>query len=147
MRGLRVPALEGARLKGNPSGKGAGRTMVDVTILGESLVVRVRGLGKLWALRSRVTVPLAAVRSVRHDPDAAGTLWPGWRVPGTHFPGLITAGTYYWRGVKSFWSVKRKGNAVVIDLEGATFDRLVVDVADPEATVALIEGAAPRLRS
>ena len=116
--------------------------MVDLTIPNGALDVQVLGWSKVWALKSRIRVPLGSVRAVRHDPEAARGLWKGWRVPGTHVPGVITAGTYRTRGQKHFWDVRRPGRAVVVELEGADYDRLIVDVRDPGATVRMIERAA-----
>lgn len=83
--------------------------MVDFSVRDGVLEVRVLGPGKLWALKSRIRVPVACIRGVRHDPEAARKLWKGWRLPGTHIPGLITAGTYYRSGQKEFWDVRRTG--------------------------------------
>lgn len=99
------------------------------------LNVEVQSWHRLWAFKRRLRVPLAAVQSVRRDPQAARGLWKGWRVPGTHVPGLIVAGSYYRNGRWVFYDVIRSENAVVIDLRGADYDRLVVEVADPEQTV------------
>ncbi len=54
----------------------------------------VRGLHKVWALKSRLRIPLAHIRAVHADPTTARRLPVGLRLPGTHAPGLITAGSY-----------------------------------------------------
>jgi hypothetical protein len=112
--------------------------MVDLVVVGSELVVRVRGFGKVLALKSQIRLPLRSIVGVRLDPDAVHGIWKGWRFPGTHIPGLVVAGTFYRAGKKAFWSVGR-GAAVVIDLENAAYDQLVVEVEDPEATVRLLE--------
>jgi hypothetical protein len=40
-----------------------------------------------------------------------------------------------------FWDVHHGDHAVVIDLADQSYDRLVVEVTDPDATVRLITGA------
>lgn len=115
--------------------------MVDVTIQGTQLEVEVKGLHKLLALKGRVSVPLSKVRGARPDPFAASSFWKGLRMPGTHIPGLIAAGTFYHQNQKTFWDVSRPEKALVIELEGAGYDRLVVEVADPVRTATLIEEA------
>jgi hypothetical protein len=57
------------------------------------------------------------------------------RAPGTHVPGLIIAGTYRAQGKKVFWDVCNKRKAIVIDLKNSSYDRLVVEVDDPQETV------------
>lgn len=102
----------------------------------------VRGLHKLWALKSRIEVPRRRVVGARHDPGVARGWWKGWRMPGTHVPGLITAGTYYLHGERVFWDVRDASRAVVVELDGHAYDRLVIEVEDPAAVVALLTPAA-----
>lgn len=118
--------------------------MVEISLRGDMLRVDVQGLHKLWALKDRIEVPLASVRDVRRDPQAATGFWKGWRVPGTHVPGLIVAGTYYQSHQRVFYDVVRASRAIVIELEGERYDRLVVEVEHPEREVARLRTAAGR---
>jgi hypothetical protein len=70
-------------------------TKETVSLDGDALDIQVRGMHKLWALKSSLRVPLANVRDVRHDPERARRVMPGLRVPGTHIPYVYTAGTSY----------------------------------------------------
>ncbi|MFJ9622555.1 hypothetical protein [Streptomyces sp. NPDC101181] len=102
------------------------------------------GLDKFWALKSRLTIPLAHVRGATMDPGILGEP-KGIRAPGTHVPGVITAGTFHRDGEKVFWAVRDAQKAVVVELTGAErFTRLVVEVEDPRAAVALVEQATNR---
>lgn len=119
--------------------------MADLAIDGDELVVTMRGWDAVWALKREVRVPLAAVVAVRPDPVAASK-WPdGLRLPGSHLPGVVTAGSY-WRpgrpGAWSFWSVRHPRQAIVVDLDAGHYRRLVLEVADPGAAVRLVEDAA-----
>lgn len=117
--------------------------MTNVAIVGDRLVVEPLGWHRFWSLRRRVEVPLASVRSARVDPDRS--MRPrGVRAPGSYWPGKITAGTYRWKGYTAFWDVSNRQRAVTIELAGAPFNELVVEVADPAATVAAIEAATAR---
>ena len=60
----------------------------------------------------------------------------GWRVPGTGWPRVIALGTWRGRGTKDFVSIHRNERAVLIDLEGERFDRLLVGVEAPEVLAA-----------
>jgi hypothetical protein len=114
--------------------------MAQVSIDRDTLVVEIEGADKLWALKSRLAIPLAHVRGATADP---GILHEpkGIRAPGTHLPGVITAGTFYVDGERVFWDVHEAAKAIVIELSDERYARLVVQVADPAATVALIERA------
>jgi hypothetical protein len=112
--------------------------VADVRIDGETLIIEMAGLDKLWALKSRLEIPLANVRGATADPGVVHER-KGIRAPGTHLPGVITAGTFHVDGERVFWDVHDGSRAVVIELDDERYARLVVEVADPRATVALIE--------
>lgn len=118
--------------------------MVVISVRGDKLRLQVKGLDRLWAMRSRLDIPLGAVRAARVDPDVARGLWKGVSAPGTHIPGFIIAGTFYQDDKRIFWDVKDPEKTVVIDLVGQRYDQLIVEVADPQAAVALVEGAMAR---
>lgn len=117
--------------------------MARISIDGPDLTVDVQGLDKLWALKSRLTIPLSHVRGATVDP---GILHEpkGWRAPGTHLRGVIVAGTFHKDGGRVFWDVRDANKAVVIELEDDTYQRLVIEVDDPRSTVELIERAVAR---
>ncbi|RKT54303.1 hypothetical protein [Saccharothrix australiensis] len=117
--------------------------MAQVHIDGDNLVVVIEGLNKLWALKSSLTIPLAHVRGATADPGIAKEP-KGIRAPGAHLPGVITAGTFHIDGDRVFWDVRDPAKAVVIELADERYARLVLQVDDPRATVALVEGAAHR---
>jgi hypothetical protein len=118
--------------------------MVELSIEQGNVVVEVRGWSKLWALKRHLRFPLSHVRTVRWDPTVAKGWWKGWGVRGTHIPGVIIAGTFYRRRGRDFWDVRGGSNAVIIELEGGKYRRLVVDVADPPGTVTMIREALGR---
>jgi len=72
--------------------------MVDLSISGGNLVLRVRGADKLWAFNSSLEIPLAHIAETRADPAVARGWWHGLRMPGTNIPGVLTAGTFYQDG-------------------------------------------------
>jgi hypothetical protein len=115
--------------------------MVELSIRGDKLRLQVKGLDRLWAMRSRLDIPLASVRGVRADPRVARGLWKGVSAPGTHIPGLIIAGTFYQDDKRIFWDVHDPERTVVIDLVGQRFDQLIVEVNDPDSVVKMLEGA------
>ena len=117
--------------------------MALVRVDGDDLVVVIEGLDKLWALKSSLTIPLGNVRGATADPGITADP-KGIRAPGSHVPGVITAGTFHLDGEKVFWDVKDSSKAVVIELADERYARLVIEVAEPAATVALIEGVITR---
>ncbi|WP_067840360.1 hypothetical protein [Nocardia lijiangensis] len=114
--------------------------MAEVSINGTDLVVRMEGLDKLWALKSHLVIPLANVRGATVDPGIVKER-KGIRAPGTHFPRVITAGTFHIDGERVFWDVRNPDKAVVIELVDERYARLVVEVDSPANVVTMIEGA------
>lgn len=112
------------------------------------MIFEPRGWSKLWTLNERITVPLPALRSARRAPDGIGRgWWKGWRIPGTHLPGIIVAGSYLDNGKWTFWDVRGTGeNAIEVELEGVRYHRLVIDVADPDAECIRLQAAISRCR-
>ncbi len=118
--------------------------MVEVTIDGSSAVFEVEGLDKLWAFKGRMEIPLRHIRGVRADPTAARAWWKGLKMLGTSLPGVIAAGTFYQDGKRIFWDVHDPESAVVVELVDERYSELIVQVADPDATVAQLDEARGR---
>jgi hypothetical protein len=121
--------------------------MVDISVQGDRIRFEVEGWDKLWALKSQLEFPLAHVRSVRHDSGPALGWWHGIRLPGTNLPGVLTAGTFYQHDGAVFYDVHDPEQTVVFELEHEHFRRLVVEVNDPAATVAMVNTALTRPHS
>ncbi|MFI5529862.1 hypothetical protein ACIA8O_15110 [Kitasatospora sp. NPDC051853] len=114
--------------------------MAVVSVADGILTVEVEGWDRVWALRSRIEIPLRHVRGATLDPGIVREP-KGVKSGGTHVPGVIVAGTFRRDGEKVFWDVKNPEKAVVIELADEAYARLVVEVADPRETLALVERA------
>jgi hypothetical protein len=109
--------------------------MVNVTILGDRAVFEVEGLHQLWALRSRLEIPLTHITDAEIDPDQVGRWWHGWKLMGTDVPGLFAAGTFYYHGELVFWDVSDPAKTIIVSLDHERYKKLILEVADPEAVV------------
>lgn len=115
--------------------------MTEVEITDGRLIVHVEGLDKLWALKSRLEIPLEHVLGAEVDSEVARGWWKGIKAPGTHVPGVITAGTFYREGDRIFWDVHDPDKTIVIRLSDERYSRLVVEVEDPADTAEAIHRA------
>ena len=118
--------------------------MVDFSISDGNLVLHVRGADKLWAFKSSLEIPLAHIVEIRADPAIARGWWHGLRIPGTNIPGVLTAGTFYQDGKRIFWDVHHPEKTVVLELRDERYNELIVEVADPNATVEMVKARLPR---
>ena len=116
--------------------------MSRVRVEGDQLIITMHGARKLFSLKSEVSIHLDNVLGVKR-----GLEWselPGFldsfRV-GSHVPGFYFGGTFFQKDNKAFYDVKRKEDAVVIDIKDEEFDTLVIGVDDCEAAYILIEDA------
>jgi hypothetical protein len=115
--------------------------MADLEVEGSELVLHLRAIEKAEGAHGDIRVPLAAVTAVRSVDDP----WPelrGIRAPGTGMPNVIAVGTRRGSFGKDFAAVHGKGPAVVVELEGAAYGRLVVTADDASARAAAIAKAA-----
>jgi hypothetical protein len=117
--------------------------LVEVEIERGWLIVRVLGLHKLWALRSRLEFPLAHVGWIETDFEIARMPLRGIRA-GTAVPGVIRAGYYYADDGWSFWDVSDPDGAVVVYLRSEPLAKLVIEVGDPYETVTRVRLAQGR---
>jgi hypothetical protein len=118
--------------------------MVDVTIVEGRVVFQVEGFDKLWALRSRLEIPLEHLVGAEHRPEQVGKWWHGLKVAGTEVPGFFAAGTFYYQGELVFWDVRHPEQTVIVSLDHERYKKLIIEVADPFSTVALLNGVRRR---
>jgi hypothetical protein len=90
---------------------------------------------KLEARQRNITVPRWAVLGVRVVADGLAEV-RGLPSPGTEVPGVRMSGTFVDHGSAMFVICRGSGSAVLIELSGQAFDRLVVTVDDPDAVIA-----------
>jgi hypothetical protein len=118
--------------------------MVKIQVEGDRLVLEVEGWDKLWALKSRLEIPLAHVHGAHADPEPAMGWFQGIKLGGTAVPHVFRAGTFYQDRGLVFWDVSHPENTIVIDLEHEHFKKLVVEVEDPTAAIRMIESSIGR---
>jgi hypothetical protein len=109
--------------------------MVEVSIEGDKAVFTVLGWDELWALRSRLGVPLAHVSGVHADASPKMGWSQGLKVLGAGLPSVFRAGSFYQDGGWVFWGVRHPDQVIVVELRDERSQRLVAEVADPAAEV------------
>lgn len=115
--------------------------MVTVSIEGDRVHFKVESWDKLWALRTRLEIPLEHIRAVRVDPEPARGWWHGVRLPGSQIPGVLTAGTFYQHDGAVFYDVHDPERTIVLDLDHEHYRRLVIEVDDPKRVAAELQAA------
>lgn len=112
--------------------------MVEITPLHDTLALEVKGLHKLWALKSRLEVPLDHIKGVQADPNPAMGWFQGVKIVGTDVPNVFRAGMFRQDKNRVFWDVRHAEKTIVLDLEDEFFAQLIIEVKDPETAVRTI---------
>jgi hypothetical protein len=126
VRGVVLVGLVRARKEG---------AVANLLIDDETVTVALSLAEKVEALHGDVTVPRSAVVRVRTVPDGMDEV-RGVRAPGTGLAGVIMVGTWRAAGAVTFAVCHGQRPAVVLELAGQPYDRLVVTVDNPEDAVA-----------
>ncbi len=103
--------------------------MAHLTVGDGQLEVELSRWEKVGSLRrSNVSVPLSSVVSVTRLDNARDGI-RGMRAPGTGLPGVIALGTWRTRRTVDFVAVSGSEPGYQIELQGESFDRLVISSA------------------
>jgi hypothetical protein len=117
--------------------------MVDVSIEDGRAIFEIEGMHKLWAFRSRIEIPVDHITAVDVNHDQVGKWWHGFKLIGSEMPGLFAAGTFHYHGELVFWDVHDTTRTIIVSLEHERYKKLIVEVADPVATAAMLKSARP----
>jgi hypothetical protein len=117
--------------------------MARLELTPTSLVVHVTGLDRILTLHSRLEIPREHIVSVTYDPQEAqrefDSFWRETYVPGAHRPGGALAGTFVEHGERIFWDVHHPQKTVIITLAHEQFNKIIVEVEDPQRVAQSIQ--------
>lgn len=87
------------------------------------LSIELHGKEQLWAMRAKIAVPLETITNIMFEPKFRN--WRKWqvRMPGTHAPRLLLAGSYWTEEGWDFLYIKRP----VRFINPLVFDVLVIE--------------------
>ncbi len=111
--------------------------MARLLVSNDVVAVSLSAIEKAEALHGDVSVPRAAVVSARIVPDGLDEVH-GLRMPGTGLPGVIMVGSWRDKGRVTFAVCHGRRPAVVLELAGQHYDRLVVTVENPDEVAAAL---------
>jgi hypothetical protein len=110
--------------------------MANLLIDDDSVTVELTGMEKVEAVHGSLTVPRSAITNVRVVPDGGAEVH-GFKLAGAGLSGVIKVGTWIGGGDGKVFTVCHGTKpAVVLELTGQRYDRIVVTVDDPEDAAA-----------
>jgi hypothetical protein len=119
--------------------------MVEVTVQNGAIHIEVLGNSRMLAFKRTLDIPIRCVeRAVAGPPGLPSFRWTDLRLGGTGVPGRIAAGTYY-MGRPHRWTFldlrQSSENVLVLELKDYRYGAVMVEVADVQKTLQLIQGA------
>ncbi len=111
--------------------------MANLVIDDDTVTVSLSTVEKVEAIHGDVTLPRSAITQVREVLDGMEEVH-GMRGPGTGLPGVILVGTFRQPGRTTFAVCHGRRPAIVLDVTGQQFDRVVVTVDNPEAAISIL---------
>jgi len=111
--------------------------MVSIEKKDGNFIFEIKGIHKLWALRSQLTIPIEHVRSARLNENSTD-LSDSWRMPGTRIPGIITAGTFLVDNGTIFCDITDNKNSIIVELQDEVYSKLIIEVEDTKQALALL---------
>jgi hypothetical protein len=111
--------------------------MAKLLVNDDAVTVSLSAIEKVEALHGDVSVPRTAVVSARVVPDGLDEVH-GLRMPGTGLPGVIMVGSWRDKHGITFAVCHGRRPAMVLELTGQHFDRIVVTVENPDEVAAAL---------
>lgn len=112
--------------------------MVSISKHDNSFIFEVKGMHKLWAFKSQLTIPTDHILRVYQNAESLKSWWKGWKAPGTSIPSIITAGTFYKDGTKIFWDVSNIEKCIIVELKDEDYNQLIIEVDNPPAAIKIL---------
>lgn len=110
--------------------------MVTIETQDSNYIFKIKGLHKIWALKSEIIVPKDNIVKAYQDQEELHKFC-GFRV-GTYVPFVIIAGTYFLKGKKNFWDMTREKNTIIVELKNQYYNKLYIEVENPENALSLL---------
>lgn len=111
--------------------------MVKIKINDEMIEFEILDSHKIWTFQSSIKVKLSNIVNI-YKKDEKYDWFPGWRVPGTNIPYLITAGTYFKNKEKHFWDVTNYKDVYVFELQNTEYKKLFLNIKNHNELEVLI---------
>ena len=113
----------------------------QVEVVGDSVLVRFPGASAFLAFKRPLEIPLAHISCVDRVSDGPEAQLQSFLGLGSWLPSVVGAPRFHHPGGRVFWNVSDPANAIAMQLNHDRYARLVIDVADPDGTIATVRAA------
>lgn len=112
--------------------------MVKINFINDIIEFEILGMHQLWTFKSSIKVKFTNINKI-YKKEAKYDWFPGWRIPGTSIPYLITAGTYFKNNQKHFWDVTNYKEVYIIELQDSEYEKLFLNIININEIEELIQ--------
>lgn len=112
---------------------------MKLNLIADTLQIELDFWEQVWSVRfdKTINIPISNIVSVSTaEPQSS---WAEIKAPGTAWPGLIKAGTYYSSRGKEFWYVTRDKDYLSLELQDEEYKRVILNVDNNESWAARIQ--------
>jgi hypothetical protein len=109
--------------------------VANLLIDDDTVTVELTVMEKAEAVHGNLRIPRSAITGYWSVPDGLAEV-PGFKLAGAGLPGSLKVGTWTGEGKRTFAVCHGASPAVVLELTGERYDRVVVTVENPEDVIA-----------
>jgi hypothetical protein len=109
--------------------------VANLLIDDDTVTVELTMLEKAESVHGNLHIPRSAITGYSAVPDGLAEV-PGFKLAGAGLPGALKVGTWVGEGKRTFAVCHGSSPAVVLELTGERYDRVVVTVDDPQEVIA-----------
>lgn len=106
---------------------------MNLSIVGNKVRIECEWFEQLWAFNPNQSFEISLAHILSVTTEEPRHSWTDIRAPGTFFPGMIKAGTYYTTRGREFWYVTQDQNYLVLVLQDEPFKKIVLSIAHNQA--------------
>lgn len=111
--------------------------MVTIEKTEGNFVFEIKGIHKLWALKSQLTIPAEHIITAYPNVENLHVKL-GLKMMGTGLPGVIDAGSFIGKNGIIFCDITNHDKSIVIELQHEHYKKMIIDVESPESAIALL---------
>lgn len=111
--------------------------MVTIVKSDDKFIFKISPWHQIWSLKSKIIISKKDVVNVYQDTSELKK-WKGFRI-GTQIPGVITAGTFSWKGKRNFWDVMKNKNTIIVELRNNIYNKLYIEVKNPAESISILK--------
>lgn len=111
--------------------------MVTLKKENTNYIFEIKGLRKLWAMKSSLTIPASHIKSAYLNSEKMSNHIER-SFPTSNVSGIIASGSYTVEDGVIFCDVVDRTKSIVVELEDEEYKKLIIEVENPEEAIKML---------